>query len=270
MAAGGAALLNHPAEYKSANEEVFEVFFPIACGAFGIAAVLLVGMVVLQAVKPSPPPPQSPSPPPPPPPPPPTQPKPLEDAAVQAEEELPPPEVVVEAGVEVKAADEVSTCDATQLISDVGTPVVTPPEEGLGVEGGGGGGMAGYTFPPPSDEVLVGSVALGASASCGFCLQINDKNIAELYGVSKFTSKYTCYCHHFDKEGKHCVLEGVSSLEARRCEGIMFAGKSSAALNVFGVGSLSLQCKPRASSHTACTHGLCPFVTEGIKCPYSV
>eukprot|EP01061_Rhynchopus_euleeides_P027843 TRINITY_DN45261_c0_g1_i1.p1 TRINITY_DN45261_c0_g1~~TRINITY_DN45261_c0_g1_i1.p1 ORF type:complete len:110 (+),score=26.87 TRINITY_DN45261_c0_g1_i1:133-462(+) len=105
------------------------------------------------------------------------------------------------------------------------------------------------------------------SATCEFKVSVSDKRIAELYGVSGFSAKHTCFCHHFSPEGDHCVLNGIPSKGTRQCKGIMYAKASSSVLSVMGVGSVELQCKSRPGNRT-CLETHCPYVAEGGVCPF--
>eukprot|EP00755_Sulcionema_specki_P025558 Sspe_Gene.83598::Locus_54833_Transcript_1_1_Confidence_1.000_Length_999::g.83598::m.83598 len=105
--------------------------------------------------------------------------------------------------------------------------------------------------------------------SCGASITLSDKEMAKLYGVTKTSAKYTCYCHHFTPDGVHCVLRGHPSSAARKCRGVLYAKKSAAAMNFFGVGSLVLECKPRSDGHRRCRATMCPYMAEG-ECPHTV
>eukprot|EP00754_Rhynchopus_humris_P043524 Rhum_TRINITY_DN3333_c0_g1::Rhum_TRINITY_DN3333_c0_g1_i1::g.10406::m.10406 len=109
-----------------------------------------------------------------------------------------------------------------------------------------------------------------ASAKCGRTLKLADKKLTEVYGVSKTDAKFTCYCHHFTEDGRHCVQNGLGSDQAKQCNGVMYAGTSSAIGNFFGVSSLSLTCGAQRGTHKKCRAENCPYIKAGEKCPYSI
>ena len=157
-------------------------------------------------------------------------------------------------------------------------PLETPSNDGLGLVSRlyeDGAGELKSCLPPPSDKVLLTSSPPRVdysthSLTCGCTMVLQDKTLAKLYGVTKTSAKYTCYCHHFALDGRHCVLSNLPATHARRCHGVMFADKSAAVFNLFGVGNLSFHCGKQHGGHTECTAANCPFESEGIHCPYSV
>eukprot|EP01060_Flectonema_neradi_P017030 TRINITY_DN2368_c0_g1_i2.p1 TRINITY_DN2368_c0_g1~~TRINITY_DN2368_c0_g1_i2.p1 ORF type:complete len:109 (+),score=14.45 TRINITY_DN2368_c0_g1_i2:80-406(+) len=106
--------------------------------------------------------------------------------------------------------------------------------------------------------------------SCERTVKLGDKKLTDVYGVSKTDSKYTCYCHHFDKNGQHCVTKKISSDDAKQCDGVFYAKVSGAIGNFFGVSSLSLSCGKKKTGHRPCNASNCPYIAEGKGCPYTV
>eukprot|EP01059_Diplonema_ambulator_P032848 TRINITY_DN6635_c0_g1_i3.p1 TRINITY_DN6635_c0_g1~~TRINITY_DN6635_c0_g1_i3.p1 ORF type:complete len:115 (+),score=27.30 TRINITY_DN6635_c0_g1_i3:68-412(+) len=108
------------------------------------------------------------------------------------------------------------------------------------------------------------------SEKCDRKLKLDDKKLTTVYGVSKTDAKFTCYCHHFSEDGRHCVQNGLGPDQAKQCNGVLYANASSAVGNFFGVSSLSLQCGKQRGTHKPCKDDNCPYVAAKQKCPYSV
>ena len=82
----------------------------------------------------------------------------------------------------------------------------------------------------------------------------------EIYNTGLFSSD-TLYCHHLMDDGRHCVLNNLSSKYARKCPGIMYVN--------FDWGlSLMCDCPRPGYTHTKCTKERCPFMKETGRCPY--
>eukprot|EP01064_Diplonema_japonicum_P029577 TRINITY_DN4826_c0_g1_i1.p1 TRINITY_DN4826_c0_g1~~TRINITY_DN4826_c0_g1_i1.p1 ORF type:complete len:271 (+),score=30.57 TRINITY_DN4826_c0_g1_i1:48-860(+) len=111
---------------------------------------------------------------------------------------------------------------------------------------------------------------LDTPLSCGFSVEIDSKRLAGLYGVSKTNAEFTCYCHHFTQDGAHCTVTQTDSKASRACPGVLYARKSSAAFNFLGISNLILECRPKKDGHTRCTDKHCPYLAEGVACPYTV
>eukprot|EP00755_Sulcionema_specki_P035595 Sspe_Gene.105186::Locus_82239_Transcript_1_1_Confidence_1.000_Length_536::g.105186::m.105186 len=105
--------------------------------------------------------------------------------------------------------------------------------------------------------------------SCSRKISLSDKKLTEVYGVTKTDAKFTCYCHHFTEDGKHCVQNGLDSSQAKQCNGVMYASASSAVGNFLGMSSLSVKCGDQRGTHRVCQQNNCPYVAEGKPCPYS-
>ncbi|KAJ9459219.1 hypothetical protein DIPPA_31790 [Diplonema papillatum] len=131
-------------------------------------------------------------------------------------------------------------------------------------------GTASSTVSRPSPHSDEGLLSTPATESCSFSVSLTSKEVARLYGVTKTAAKFTCYCHHFTPDKRHCALDGVPPNQANQCRGVLFANKGAAALSFFGVSALTLECKPRGSGHRKCRKKLCPFIAAGASCPHSV
>ena len=90
-----------------------------------------------------------------------------------------------------------------------------------------------------------------------------DEREKSLYSV-KITGADTLHCHHLNLDGKHCVLNGIPSESARKCQGILYVS--------FGWNGGELICNKEKelfpSYHTPCSKEKCPFLYEGKSCPY--
>jgi len=79
----------------------------------------------------------------------------------------------------------------------------------------------------------------------------------------------TMYCHHLHEDGRHLVLHGLPSSQARHCCGVIY-------LSV-GWSGKALKCgeqrRPKregqSSGHDPCTPTKCPYLAEGTVCPYA-
>jgi len=85
------------------------------------------------------------------------------------------------------------------------------------------------------------------------------KRIAEIYGKKAFSAD-TMWCHHLNKEGKHIVLNNLSREEANHCCGVHYSKIT------------KLECgkaRKDGAHHNACTAAKCPFIRDGVPCPYT-
>ena len=80
-------------------------------------------------------------------------------------------------------------------------------------------------------------------------LKLDDKKLTEIYGVTKTNAEFTCYCHHFTEDGKHCVTNGLGPESAKQCKGVMYASTGSAVGNFFGMSALTVQCGAQRGTH---------------------
>merc|ERR1711865_274617 len=87
------------------------------------------------------------------------------------------------------------------------------------------------------------------------------------YHVSNMSAD-TMYCHHLDAEGKHCVLNGIPSSQARHCCGVIYVKIGFSGKKMY----CSYQRRPKNvtadAGHDACDADKCPFIAEGKECPY--
>ena len=95
----------------------------------------------------------------------------------------------------------------------------------------------------------------------------------EIYNTKSFlglpTSAETMYCHHLDEEGKHCVLNKISSANARKCKGVIMFNfpEMYNADKRFYCATARAQ-PPTTAGHDVCTKERCPFMAEDKECPY--
>ena len=89
----------------------------------------------------------------------------------------------------------------------------------------------------------------------------------EIYHASMVTAD-TMYCHHFNDAGEHLVLHGLPSSDARHCCGVIYMS--------VGWSGKKLVCKAQRrpkqegkdAGHDKCDAKKCPFLAEGLSCPY--
>ena len=151
----------------------------------------------------------------------------------------------------------------------------TRGQEEVHEQGAGGGGVLGDAVAAAASATsAAAAAAVDAVDGCGWTLTLDEsrKHQSNIYGVSKTGSKFTCYCHHFTPDGRHCVEQGLGPEEARVCRGVMFGDIKAAAWALIGMGNIKLVCRKQnvPPTHTMCRATQCPFVAAGQLCPYSV
>lgn len=90
-----------------------------------------------------------------------------------------------------------------------------------------------------------------------------DEGEKKLYNAVGLSAE-TMWCHHLDAAtGKHIVLHGLPTEGHMKCQGVMYVG--------FGFKGKSITCgpmRPEGKGHDGCHKGVCPFMRDGLQCPY--
>lgn len=137
-------------------------------------------------------------------------------------------------------------------------------------------GVEVWSHDPPAPEVSE-VVDFGQGGGCGFTVVVRNLtgNAGKRRGIA------CCQmCHHFTWDGKHCVTSGLRSEHANRCAGrlctVGSVADATVCRGVVGQRScakaadpdlLEMACGP-PQGPSACCMATCPFIAEGLICPY--
>lgn len=85
------------------------------------------------------------------------------------------------------------------------------------------------------------------------------KALARIYARKAFSAD-TLWCHHLDEKGRHIVLNGLRRKDANECCGVFYSKL------------VRLECgkmRKDGAHHNACTAAKCPYIRDGVPCPYT-
>eukprot|EP00656_Telonema_subtile_P023972 TRINITY_DN2568_c0_g1_i1.p1 TRINITY_DN2568_c0_g1~~TRINITY_DN2568_c0_g1_i1.p1 ORF type:complete len:166 (+),score=43.56 TRINITY_DN2568_c0_g1_i1:87-584(+) len=107
-----------------------------------------------------------------------------------------------------------------------------------------------------------------ANNGCGFTRpkEVAAEEEKKIYNAGMFSAD-TMYCHHLAEDGRHCVLHGIPSSEARHCCGVIYV-KMGFSKKMVCEEQRRPKKEGKDAGHDKCHAGNCPFVAEGRECPY--
>lgn len=90
-----------------------------------------------------------------------------------------------------------------------------------------------------------------------------DREEQNIYNASYLYTD-TMYCHHYDENGKHIVLNKLDITSVCKCKGVFY----------YNIISQKMKCKPARNEnlvvggHDLCNEKNCPYIRDYGICPY--